>query len=492
MKFPKPTTAKPTAADTFVSQKGYAVLKAGNEEWCQWIREHLTVTPKINSEASGEAPRPFCLYKENSKKIYMPITFGFTTFGIPGTYDIPDGDVCERLAFNGALRPEQKDPVAAFLAAASDPKNGQRGGIISLPCAAGKTALSLYIATVLKRKTIVVCHKEFLLNQWRERIAQFIPTARVGLIKAKHVDVVDRDIVLASLQSLAMKEYPPGTLDGFHLFIGDEAHHLGAEVFSRAMSRVVTPVMLGLSATLDRSDGLRCVFEWHLGKVVNAVKCKRTDTDMKIRIIPYYDPHPECSREVTMWNGKRNMPRMVTNITTFGPRTRMIIDALEELLRAEPTRRTLVISHRRSHLKLIEEELRERPHLKHYTCGYYVGGMKEAELKRSESKDIMLGTFNMIAEGFDVPALNTLVLTTPIASVEQAIGRIQRQKPEDRAFTPYVIDVWDTFSMFKNQGYRRMKFYKQNGYTVIGTGHEHDEDKKEEPTQTYVFLEDSD
>ena len=48
------------------------------------------------------------------------------------------------------------------------------------------TSISLYIITKLLKKTLVVVHKDFLLKQWRERIEQFIPEARIELLKQKH------------------------------------------------------------------------------------------------------------------------------------------------------------------------------------------------------------------------------------------------------------------------------------------------------------------
>ena len=81
--------------------------------------------------------------------------------------------------------------------------------------------MALSIAVSLGRKTLIVVHKDFLLEQWKERIEQFIPSARVGLIKAKVVDTDDKDIVLASLQSLSMKEYAPETFESFGTLVAD-------------------------------------------------------------------------------------------------------------------------------------------------------------------------------------------------------------------------------------------------------------------------------
>ena len=67
--------------------------------------------------------------------------------------------------------------------------------------------MALYIASKLKVKTLVIVHKSFLLNQWIERIEQFLPDAKVGKIQGPTIDVEDKDIVIGMLQSLSIKEY---------------------------------------------------------------------------------------------------------------------------------------------------------------------------------------------------------------------------------------------------------------------------------------------
>jgi superfamily II DNA or RNA helicase len=93
--------------------------------------------------------------------------------------------------------------------------------------------------------------------------------------------------------------------------------------------------------------------------------------------------------------------------------------------------------------------------------------MKELDLKRSESRDVILATYSMAAEGMDIPVLNTLILASPIGDIEQAVGRIQRQKPNERKYVPYIIEMWDQYSLFQTQGLRHIKFYKKNGYSFV-------------------------
>ena len=98
--------------------------------------------------------------------------------------------------------------------------------------------------------------------------------------------------------------------------------------------------------------------------------------------------------------------------------------------------------------------------------GYYVGGMKQEQLNISSGKQIILATFQLASEGFNVPTLNTVIFASPISDIQQSIGRILRERPEDRKYTPLCIDIADEFSVFHRKNSARMKFYINNKYKV--------------------------
>ena len=114
------------------------------------------------------------------------------------------------------------------------------GGLLEIHTGAGKTVMGLNIISQLKKKTLIIVHKEFLLRQWIERIEQFLPNAKVGKIQGEVIDIENKDIVIGMLQSLSMKDYPKSIFDSFGLSVYDECHHIGAEVFSRVLFKVVT------------------------------------------------------------------------------------------------------------------------------------------------------------------------------------------------------------------------------------------------------------
>jgi len=458
--------------NTFLSSQGYSVRKeAITSDVLESVKRDLTVSPYMPPGYGAAKPEPYKLYKESTSKLYVPKYYGFQKFGAPDIDKIYKGDPIS-IKFAGKLRPEQEAPVQAFIEASGDPV--KRGGILNLPCAFGKTSLSIYIICKLAKKTLVIVHKDFLLQQWKERIEQFAPTARIGLIKAKTIDVEDKDIVLASLQSLSMKTYDPQVLAGFGGVIVDECHHIAAEVFCKALNKVNFSYALGLSATIKRKDGLSKVFHWYLGNVVYSVKSRSDEVD--VMMYDYECEDPLYCDEATLYTGKPNISRMINNICEYKPRVVFITDIIADVIKNETERKILVLSDRRGHLHLFKEELDKIG----ITSGFYYGGLKPEVLKESETRQVILATYQMVSEAFDCPALNCLVIASPKSDVIQVTGRILRTKPEDRKFPPLIIDIIDGFSIFPAQAAKRRAYYKKCKYTFLdGDGSGEDSEEKE-------------
>lgn len=460
---------------TSLSSRGYGLLKARfTEGELNELRNELTVSPLNNMILGNDEKGTMYLYLESPKKLYLPKCFGLAKYGVPNEVKLEDGDDIY-VEFHGDLRAEQRDPVDNYLAAARDPK--LMGGIINLSCGAGKTVLGLYIASVLAKKTLIIVHKDFLLAQWRERISLFLPQARVGLIKAKVVDVCDKDIIIASLQSLSMKEYGEHVFKGIGLVIIDEVHRTGTEVFSQALRKVQFKYTLGLSATVTRKDGLTKVFQWYLGDVI--YKKKRAEDNVCVKMVYYASNDVRYNKvEEIGYSGKPNFSRMINNICGHMDRTQRIVKEIVIAIeksnqnKAGKRRKVLVLSDRKGHLATIRDLLP-----KNISSGFYVGNMKTEDLAESEKKDVILATFAFASEGFDAKDLDTLVLATPKSDIEQSVGRILRQKQEERVNTPLVIDFVDDFSIFPYQAMKRKRFYKSLGFSVTGGG-----GKGEEPS----------
>ncbi|PNH12575.1 putative ATP-dependent RNA [Tetrabaena socialis] len=418
------------------------------------------MTPLNMMIINNVKPKSFQLFEETANYLYIPKFYGLQKFGAPSHVQIPTGQESKNLTFTGAMRDEQVAPCAAFYKAAKDPL--RMGGIISLSCGQGKTVIALNIIGHLKMRTLIVVHKDFLLTQWHERIKQFLPNARIGLVKGKVIDTDDKDIVMASVQSLSMKDYDADVFSGIGFIVIDECHRVGTEVFSKALRKHNFQYSLGLSATVERKDGMTKAFVNFLGDVV--YKGKRREDIVHVIQYSYYNEDPLYSKEELIRSiGKPNMSRMINNICAFAPRNLVVVDAITRLFAMEPQRKVLVLSDRKEQLAFLKTALLARDVI----AGFYYGGLKAAQLAESETKNVLLATFAYAAEGMDCRGLDTLILASPKSDIEQSCGRILREKADERVHVPLILDVVDAFSLFERQGSKRKQYYKKNGYKII-------------------------
>ena len=441
----------------YLGQKGYSIKKENMEVKEQLaLRKDLMVKPFVPKSSMSKAVE-FPLYRESKKKFYIPRYYGLETYGKYEMSKIEDYKKID-LKFNGELREHQKPTVEKFVNHAH--KKG--GGLLELFTGYGKTVCALKIIAELNVKTIIIVHKEFLLRQWVERIEQFLPDAKVGRLQGSIIDIEDKDIVIGMLQSLSMKDYEIELFKSFGLTIVDECHHIGAEVFSRALFKVVTKYTLGLSATMKRKDGLTKVIKMFLGKVV--VKKEREGKEkVCVKTINYEVVDEDFNRVELNFKGQTHYSKMIKKLCEFNPRRDFILTVLEKILKEDKVRKQImVLGHNKSLLTYLHDAIKHRGIA---TVGYYIGGMKETELKISEGKKIIIATYAMAEEGLDIKTLTTLIMATPKTDVTQAVGRILRKKGKEKL----VVDIVDSHEMFQRQYTKRRRFYNKQNFKIMET-----------------------
>ena len=321
------------------------------------------------------------------------------------------------------------------------------------------TVIALNIASLFQVKTLIVVHKGFLLNQWKERIEQFTDSP-IGIIQQNKVDIDGKHFVIGMLQSIAKEKYDSDIFADFGLVIFDEAHHAPSKYFSRALPLINCKKTLALSATPKRSDKLEKVLHWYFGPIIYQYNLEENKTVLT-RIYKYNLIHQKFVEKKQRFTGEVNRPGTITNLITIGRRNRFIIDLVEELL-TEEGRKFIILSERVEHLELLKKRLDDRNLC---TSGFYIGGMKQKKLDETSQCQIIFGTFQMASEALDIKGLNTLIMATPRREIEQTIGRITRD-PNSK-IRPVVIDVLDNLESFIRQGYYRRNFYRKNGYQIM-------------------------
>lgn len=439
----------------YITKRGYIIRKKIiNDSIINEVRSDLTVKP-YSSGDYGVTEEPFKIYLENDNKLYVPKFYGIQKFGKPDINTIlPGKDIDIEFSLN--LKEEQKIPAEHTINAYKE----KGGGILSLPCGFGKTILALYFISVLKKKTIVIVHKEFLMIQWIERIKFALPTAKVGIVQGDKCEIEDSDIIIGILQTLSMKDFPTNTFDSIGHVIIDECHRIPSRVFSKALLKLNSNYMLGLSATPNRKDGLTKVLKYYIGDIIFSVKSNEKNV-VKVSRYILNSTDENYNKEIYNFRGQVQMPTMLNNISSYNKRTKLIMDKVIEEINSSDLRQILILSDRKQQL---EDMYKMAIDSGIESIGYYVGGMKKEKLKENENCKILLGTFPMANEGLDIPSLNGLVLATPKSDIIQSIGRICRMKHEN--IQPLIIDMVDKFSIFDNQSNKRFNVYKKKKYQI--------------------------
>lgn len=424
----------------------------------QILKGLLTVKPYIPSVfVKPQYVQKYPVFYETADHIYVPKHYGIETYGPfkSTTRNIKKTDE-SHWKFSGTIREAQKPVINSYLT--PEP----RDGIISLQTGGGKTVCALYIASVLQLPTIVLVHNTFLRDQWIDRIHAFLPSARIGSIQGDTIDVENRDIVVAMLQSVSMKEYPKSVFERFGFLIVDECHHIASEAFSQAIPKLTCKHMLGLSATPDRKDKLMHVINWFLGPLLyKSDTSDKVDEKVKVEVYEFEPADPSYNDIIYNHAGVMFTSLMVNKVVEYAPRNKLIAELLTDLYH-EKEREILVLTDRVDHTRVLFDMLPLDIQETACILGRNVKSSQRAEW--CESKRILIATYSMCKEGFDVAKLNTLVIATPRPDVDQIVGRILRVEKTTRTIDPLIIDIVDP--AFRRQFQERLSLYNKRNYKV--------------------------
>jgi len=165
-----------------------------------------------------------------------------------------------------ALRDYQSEAITATREAWH---RGVRRPAVVLPTGAGKTVVFAHVAKIMRERgvrSLVLAHRDELIEQAAAKLRAVAPDLRVGIVKAERREYRGRDVVVASVQSLvrqaARDELVREVERGLRLAIVDEAHHAVATTYMNILRDLgcfdedlsTGAYALGVTATLGRSD----------------------------------------------------------------------------------------------------------------------------------------------------------------------------------------------------------------------------------------------
>ena len=171
------------------------------------------------------------------------------------------------VSFIGVLRPEQQLAAEDLLR--------HDTGVLAATTAFGKTIVAAWLIAQRGVNTLILVHRQQLLEQWIERLSSFLtlPGERIGRLgggRKKLTGVLD----VALMQSLVRKETVDDLIAGYGNVIVDECHHISARSFELVVRRAKAKFVTGLSATVTRKDGHHPIIFMQCGPVRHRVDAK--------------------------------------------------------------------------------------------------------------------------------------------------------------------------------------------------------------------------
>jgi superfamily II DNA or RNA helicase len=241
------------------------------------------------------------------------------------------------------------------------------------------------------------------------------------------------------IHSLAKDKYPEEFKKYFGAVIWDEVHVVGAETFSKTISLFPSYYRFGMSATLDRKDGMQDVFKLSVAQVKLAPKKLNTLVAPKVflRAFKTLKKHPYLH---TMKDAKSRRGVLISELSNDLARNALISVYVKKFFNSG--RRVLIFSDRIEQLKFLRDILTKKHGIKLMDIGLFTGRCKEAERQKilDESK-IILATYGVMSMGVDVPDLRALVFATPLSDAAQSVGRILRLCENTK--DPVILDIVD-------------------------------------------------
>jgi superfamily II DNA or RNA helicase len=398
------------------------------------IKDRLTVQNPLWIENAkmnrwnGNTPRLLRYYEEGHSGLILPRGFFPQLICIAKRFGerfqiedrrriLPQVD----FQFHGQLRPFQEEAVKRMLS--------MEMGTLTAPTGSGKTVIALYMISRRKQPALIVTHTKELLEQWTNRINQFlgVPLDEIGRI-GDGEQTVGKKITVALVQTLYKCTSSIFPYIGY--LIVDECHRTPSRTFTEAVSAFDCKFITGLSATPWRRDRLSKLIFWYVGNVIHEVNKENlieTGDVLPAEVIfreTHFLPNADPITEY---------PTMLSELTENRSRNDLVVqDVGREAANGRGI--CLVLSDRKSHCEIIHSLLLR----KGIESDVLTGDLSDK--KRKETVEalnagrikVLIATGQLIGEGFDCKELSTLFLTTPIrfdGRLIQYLGRVLRPAP---------------------------------------------------------------
>jgi superfamily II DNA or RNA helicase len=323
--------------------------------------------------------------------------------------------------------------------------HGRRHNLVVMATGTGKTVVAGLDYRRLRRtgveSLLFVAHQERILRQSRAVFRQVLRDGTFGELFVGGERPQQWRHVFASVQSLhqIVGELDP---DRFDMVIVDEFHHAEAPTYQRLLERLKPRILLGLTATPERADGLD-IRRWFDGHTAVELRLWEALERQLLAPFQYFGVHDDVNLSSLRWRRGRgyDISDLEKVYTGDDARVRLIVDAV---------RKTVDVAHMQGigfcvsikHADFMAERF-NRVGIPARALHSMVDGSEQREAVRQlERRELtVLFTVDLFNEGVDLPKVNTILMLRPTESATiflQQLGRGLRLSDDKPCLT--VLD----------------------------------------------------
>ena len=346
--------------------------------------------------------------------------------------------------------------------------------VVVAPAGSGKTVIGLSLIPLLGQPTLWLTHTRPLAKQVFDRARTFLPTLKgddVNFIKGGKWEK-GNILTIALVQTLVRNiEKLKEIKDDFGLVIVDEVHRTPSATFTVVVTELNPYYLYGLTATPYRSDGMENVMFQIIGPPNVLIPTSSVEASGNI-IRPKVRYRTVRSKRIYNEN---NPQRLIGQcIIDNKKRNHMIVG--DVIVEATMGNFCIVASSRKAHCETLYNLISAGWKKTGIATGDYKGEYVQEQIEKLNNKEItvLVTTYSLLGEGFDVLFLNRMFITTPFrnkAGLVQLVGRIQRSYPTKK--DAIVFDYVDiNMNIFRNQFFSksendsRYKTYESLGLLI--------------------------
>ncbi len=383
-------------------------------------------------------------------------------------------NITDRTALGGTLsfniltgyREGQQDILDRF----TEYKNqGNTGFLVVAPTGVGKTRIAIDIVQRLGRTALIVVPKSDLLQQWYKELLLHtdIPKDAIGVGEGGSIDWVGKTVCIVIADTLSKDREGDTFRNSFGTIVFDEVdRRIPAKTLNAVMGLLPARYRVAITATPKRRDGLDVLIDYHVAqcKVISSFGEK-----MPAHIYACNYSTPRMLYDSTSSGAIQRRAILLKQLTTDNARNHFIAMYVNKLVTSG--RRAAVVSDRIAHLKNIAKILDEKYGLGKEVVGFYTkSSTTEKERVRAlQSCQVIMATYGLFGAGTNVPDLSGLVLASPLVSVTQVVGRVERFVEGKKQ--PVVIDIVDVKSPIAKGWFNaRLREYNQRKLKVTYNG----------------------